>query len=214
MNKLFLLIVSLLIFSCSPSRFVQPLEKDQQALSFHMGGSLIDYSGLTIPVPLTSITYGNGLKENLTLYGSLHTTSLLFNNLHLEVGGLTKIKHQENWIPAISSALTLNYVSELTLGNTKLWPQMDANFYWNFKEQKHRLYVGCSAWIDPNLLNDNIGVIHPHLGYNRRIGKWQLGAELKFLASGYNNSKTFVPYKSLLGDYGATGFYLNITKPF
>ena len=214
MNKLFFLLVSFLIFYCSPSRFVQPLEKKQQALSFHMGGSLIDYGGLTIPVPLTSLTYGNGIKDNLTLIGSLHTTSLLFNNLHLELGGLTKIKSQENWMPAISSALILNYISELNEGDTKLWPQMDANFYWNFKEQKHRFYMGCSAWFDPNLFNDNIGVINPHLGYNRQVGKWQLGTELKFLAPGYNNSKTFVPYQSLLGEYGAAGLYFNITKPF
>lgn len=214
MNKLYIFIISLLFFSCSPSRFVQPLEKGQQALSFHVGGSLIEFGESTIPVPLTSIVYGNGIKENLTVFGSLHTTSLLFNNLQLEVGALTEIRSQENWIPAISSNLTLNYVSEISKGNAKVWPQIDGNFYWHLKKQKHRIYIGCSAWIDPNLLNDNIGVINPHLGYNRKIGKWQIGAELKFLASGYDNSKTFVPYKSLLGEYGATGLYLNITKPF
>lgn len=214
MNKLYLLTIAILIFACSPSRFIQPLEKDQQALSFHLGGSLIDYSGLTIPVPLSSITYGNGVRENLTLYGSLHTTSLLFNNLHLEVGGLTNLMIQDGWIPAISTSLTLNYVSEISQGNTKLWPQIDGNFYWSFKDQKHRVYSGFSTWIDPDLLNENFAVTNPHLGYNRKVGKWQLGIELKFLAPTYDNTKTFVPYESLLGKTGATGIYFNINKPF
>ena len=112
--------LALMAFSCAPSRFVEPLSKNQQAVSFNIGGSLIDYGGATIPVPLTSLTYAYGLSNKLTAFGSLHTTSLIFNNLQTEVGVLSQIRGQENYIPGLSSALALNYITELSLGNSKL----------------------------------------------------------------------------------------------
>lgn len=64
--------LALTVLSCAPSRFIEPLSKNQQALSFNIEGSLIDYGGTTIPIPLTSLTYAYGLSNNLTAFGSLH----------------------------------------------------------------------------------------------------------------------------------------------
>ena len=88
--------LALTVLSCAPSRFIEPLSKNQQALSFNIGGSLIDYGGTTIPIPLTSLTYAYGLSNNLTAFGSLHTTSLIFNNLQMEIGVLSQIRDQDN----------------------------------------------------------------------------------------------------------------------
>ena len=156
--------LALTVLSCAPSRFIEPLSKNQQALSFNIGGSLIDYGGTTIPVPLTSLTYAYGLSNNLTAFGSLHTTSLIFNNLQTEVGVLSQIRGQENYIPGLSSVLALNYITELSLGNSKLWPQIDGNAYWNLNNNKHRLHLGYSIWIDTDMIDENkIGIINPTL---------------------------------------------------
>lgn len=214
MNKTFLILL-ICISSCAPSRFVEPLDEGEQAVSFNVGGSLIEYGSLTIPVPLTSLTYANGLTEKLTVFGSLHTTSLVFNNLQAEVGALSLIRKQERWMPAFSSALALNFITELSEGNAKLWPQIDGNAYWHLNAKKHRLHLGYSIWIDTQMLDENrLGVINPHFGYSYRMKSYDLGAELKFLAPGVDNSKVFLPYQSIMGDRGATGIYLTLTKRF
>ena len=207
--------LALTVLSCAPSRFVEPLSKNQQAVSFNIGGSLIDYGGATILVPLTSLTYAYGLSNKLTAFGSLHTTSLIFNNLQTEVGVLSHIRGQENYFPGLSSALALNYISELSLGNSKLWPQIDGNAYWNLNNNKHRFHLGYSIWIDTDMIDENkIGIVNPHLGYTYKFKLWELGTELKFLAPSYDNTKVFLPYQSLTGDQGATGLYFNISKRF
>ena len=114
MNKYIIVLFILIISACAPSRFVQPLNEGEQRISFNIGGSLIDYNGTTIPIPLTSITYGKGISEKITAFGSLHTTSLLFNNFQTEVGVLSEFRKQQGWTPAFSSTLALNFVSELS----------------------------------------------------------------------------------------------------
>jgi len=214
MNK-GVLILLIYVSSCAPSRFIEPLNKGEQAVFFNVGGSLIEYADMTIPLPLTSLTYGNGLTEKLTVFGSLHTTSLIFNNFQTEVGVVSHIRNQERWIPALSSSLALNFITELSKGNGKLWPQIDGNAYWNFNANKHRFHLGYSIWIDTQMLDENrIGIINPHFGYTYKMKTYELGTELKLLAPGTDNSKVFLPYQSIMGDRGATGIYLTLTKRF
>jgi hypothetical protein len=215
MKKYFFLIFMAVLFSCGPSRFIQPLEEGKQAISVHLGGSLIDYNDVTIPIPLTSVTYANGLTDMVTVFGSVHTTSLFFNNLQLEVGVLSQFKKQEKWIPAYSSALVLNFITEMNEGNSKLWPQLDGNVFWHFMGHKNRLHIGYSFWIDPKMLDESkFAIFNPHIGYTRQIKNWNVGVELKFLAPTYDNSKLFIPYQSITGDRGANGIYLQVTKQF
>ncbi len=215
MYKYLICLLIITMSACAPSRFVQPLQEGEQAIGFNLGGSLIDYNGTTIPIPLTAITYGRGLKENLTVFGSLHTTSLLFNNLQLEVGALSQFMEQDGWKPGISSAIAFNFVTELSEGNPKLWPQIDGNAFWNFKDDKHTAYLGYSLWIDNKIMADNgIGVFNSHLGYTYHKGGWDFTTELKFLAPTFDNTKVFVPYQSIQGNQGATGIYFNASKRF
>ena len=69
----------LLFAACAPSRYIKPLEVGQHAVQVNFGGPVAKIPGIgAIPMPLTSVGYGYGLKNNLTLFGNLHTTSFLF----------------------------------------------------------------------------------------------------------------------------------------
>ncbi|MEI8137574.1 MAG: hypothetical protein WCH21_09655, partial [Bacteroidota bacterium] len=90
-----ILLVSL-FQNCAPSRFVKPLAKKQHAASFSFGGPIIKFSGAPIPIPFTTLAYGYGATNNITAYGSLHATSLLFGNLQSDLGTTIKIFEKEN----------------------------------------------------------------------------------------------------------------------
>ncbi len=61
-----LLLLSVYCTSCAPSRFVKPLAKGEQAINVAVGGPVITYSNLPVPLPLLSATYGYGIDSSLT----------------------------------------------------------------------------------------------------------------------------------------------------
>ena len=142
-----------------------------------------------------------------------YTTSLIFNNLQTEVGVLSQIRGQEiTYLDFICSSIK---VLRIIIRKLKTMASTDGNAYWNLNNNKHRLHLGYSIWIDTDMIDENkIGIVNPHLGYTYKFNLWELGTELKFLAPSYDNTKVFLPYQSLTGDQGATGLYFNISKRF
>ena len=67
-----LIFLFLIISSCAPSRFVEPLKKGQHAVALDVGGPLIEFGGLIIPTPLSSISYGYGIDSTKTVLRKFH----------------------------------------------------------------------------------------------------------------------------------------------
>lgn len=60
MTKIVASILTLVILvGCNPTRYVTPLKEKQVAITANLGGSLINYGGAPMPVPLTSIGAGD-----------------------------------------------------------------------------------------------------------------------------------------------------------
>ncbi|NBO61725.1 MAG: hypothetical protein EBU82_12320, partial [Flavobacteriia bacterium] len=80
------ILITVMLVACAPSRYVKPLTQGEHAVQVNVGGPIAKIPGIgAIPMPLTSVGYGYGLKNNLTLFGNLHTTSLLFGVGQLEL---------------------------------------------------------------------------------------------------------------------------------
>lgn len=216
-----ILIVLYLLNSCASSRFVEPLKKKEQVLAIDVGGPLIINGGITMPIPLSSLVYAKGVDTNLTLFGSLHFTSLLFSNLQTDFGATYRWYESNNkYLPSVSSSINGNMVWDFNDNKFKFWPQLDLNVYWNFGRKKHYIYAGVSNWwelagvrsqnrpqLDRWLANPQIGIVF-------KSEKWFYSLEAKFLAPSHDNTHLFVPYYSLLGDKGANGVYLGIGRKF
>ncbi|MBC8343207.1 MAG: hypothetical protein ISR55_00250 [Bacteroidetes bacterium] len=221
MRKLvyFVLIVSG-ISACAPARFIQPLEVKQHAVSFSLGGPLFNFSDMNIPAPLSSICYGFGLKDNLTLFGSLHTTSLAFGNFQSDFGATYKFLDQEKYKPNLSACAAGNLIFNFDEPNLHFWPQIDLNAYWEHGKNNSFFFVGISNWFElaAERAHDQPSTDHwllnPQLGYQWNTNSWSFHAELKFLAPGHSNEEVLIDFRSLTGNYGSTGLYLGVTKKF
>ncbi len=206
------------IISCAPARFVEPLQKKELALGANLGGPVISQGGLTIPIPLTAIEVGYGLDTNLTIHGGIHTTALLFGNLQMDAGVTYKLLNQQKFIPNISVNPGFNFIYDLGDKVSKFWPTLDINAYWNYGKRSSYLYFGFSNIFELSKTmalgqdQKQKWIFSPQIGHvlKTKREKWQFTAELKFLALNQDNSYTFLPYKSLTGSYGATGFYLGL----
>lgn len=206
--------------SCAPSRFVEPLEEKQWSVGGGLGGPVIEFGGGVLPTPITTVEVGYGLKKNLTVYGALHTTAILFGTGQVDLGATYQLVEQNEFIPNVSVSPGFNFAFSPSSHVANFWPTLDANAFWHHGERKNYVYVGINTYYELAstralgqtqqyhvLLNPQIGYV-----FRQKEHKWELFTEFKFLAPYVNNQSAFLPYKSLLGKNGATGFYLGFRK--
>jgi hypothetical protein len=207
----------LILTACAPARFVEPLQKKEIAVGTNFGGPVIN-QGITIPIPLTAIEIGYGLDTNLTIHGGLHTTALFFGNFQMDAGLTYKVLNQDRYIPNISVNPGFNFIYNFENKISKFWPTVDINAYWNYGKRNSYLYFGFNNMFElsKTMAHEQKQIqrwlFSPQIGHvlKTKNEKWQFTSELKFLALNQDNSYAFLPYKSLTGSYGETGFYLGL----
>lgn len=213
-------LVILLISSCAPTRFVEPLEKHESAVSANLGGPMIHFSGLVIPLPLSAITYGYGLDSNRTIFASAHTTALAFGVFQNEWGINQLVLKQQRLRPAVSCNLVANTAIDKWKKQFKFWPQVDINTYWHLKNQHRLIYTGISNWFElskyraHNELQPTHWIFNMQVGYRYTHNQWTYFVESKILAPTVSNQDLVVDYLKPWGQKGTAGIYLGILKKF
>ena len=209
-------LLAFLIGSCTASRFVEPLDKGEITAGFSFGGPVIGFAGAILPVPLANAEVGYGVDSNLTVVGGVQATSLYFNNLHIDAGVTYKVMNQKKYIPNVSVSPSFQFVYDFNDKLAKFWPVLDVNAYWNYGERRNYFYAGINNYFELSKTmaleqeQEHRWLFSPQIGHvvKGKKDNWQLTTELKFLGITHDNSYAFLPYKSLTGSYGATGFYI------
>jgi len=209
-----------LIWSCTPTRYVQPLEAGEWAVQGTFGGPLMKNFGPPIPVPFTTAGVGYGLREGTTVYGNLHLTSVLFGTAQVDAGVLQGILEPDGWRPGVSTSLGFNTAIDFHKGHFKIWPQWDANAYWRYGANENRIFVGANTWWEPKGFTkgteEGLQAIIPgiQVGHTfRGTGGWDKTLELSVRNVGKPSGDAVVDWAGL-GGAGAFGFHFSITKRF
>lgn len=218
--KFFLIFCIAICFTqCAPSRIVKPLKYKEQVAGLTFGGPVINFAGAPIPIPYTTLYYANGIGSNVTLFGSLHTTSLLFANLQTEIGATFDIyKFNKKFAITGSNALQVIY-NFRNNGKVKVWPSIDLNAYYHPKEKNSFVYGGLSSWIELNRFKAHqqtkTRTLVPNLqvGYQFVNTKFTHQVEMKYLGLGIANTPNVVDYIGLAGQ-GAFGIYYGVSYKF
>lgn len=205
--------------SCAPTRFVEPVAEHHYAVVASLGGPLITYSDLTIPMPLTALTAGYGYSQDLTVFGSLHTTALLFKDLQVDAGILQRLLDQDGLRPGISVSPVANFVIALRDGRAKFWPELDANLHWHYDHSGNLAYAGSTNWFELSATRAHDEPQEHHWIPSIQIGhifdgdNWQYTTELKYLAVGISNVPNVVEYHGI-AEHGGLAVYLALTRKF
>jgi len=219
--KPYAIFCSILLFiaaiSCAPVRTVVPLEKGETHVSASLGGPLIKFSGMVIPVPLTSVNVSYGLKENLTLNGALHTTSLLFGVIHLEATTTCAFHTYNSGNSGFSGTAGYYFMIDTWEGKSRLFPNLDLNAYTMYGEKKHLLYGSFTfLWdISQKKSGKFSDVIIPSftMGHTWKREKMNYSLELKYLSFLKSNMNIAVDYVSPT-HRGALGIQFGVTRKF
>ncbi len=211
----------LLLLSCAPTRFYKPLEKGEQAVTATFGGPLINIPNVApMPIPFTSLGYGRGISDKLTVFGSWQTTSSIFGVIHLDFGATQHLWKNEKM--GLSATLGGNFLVDIFKWEPSLYPQLSANYYYTYKQNQENnsmsdFYVGTENWFD---LRSNLAHEVPnsyrilwniHLGHTFRKNLWSYQIEVKLLAP-YLNNDVVVDYISPFGQRGGMGFYFGVQR--
>lgn len=238
MKHVFYLLIFFTLFfqSCGPSRFVDPLKKKENAISASIGGPMVKVPGVaTTPIPFTSLTYGRGLTDNITVFGSWYSTAAIFGTIQFDAGATMRIIESKNHKHGLSATGGFNFATDRWEWNSKIWPQLDANYYWKYnyrmQEQDDLLtkggtpranlfYAGIGTWYELSGTRSH-EVKQPtrvvpmlNIGHNLNGKKWTLTTEIKLIAPYSSNENIVVDYVSLTGKTGATGIYIGVTRRF
>lgn len=218
-NYILIFVVILILYSCAPSRFVKPLEKDQFAVTGNLGGPLIGFAGTTIPIPFTSLGAGYGISDHTTAFGNLHTTALAFGVVQVDAGLLHSFVSPKGIIPGISASAAANVMMDVFENNLKFFPQLDANAYWDYGRRNNFFYVGTSNWFDLASTRAHGEAQPQNWIFNLQAGhtfvrpRWNIALEAKYLAPFHSNQNVVVDYAAF-GQHGAMGAYLAIIRKF
>jgi hypothetical protein len=251
LNELFLKLSSIfllfLLYSCAPTRIVRPLKAGEDRWGISAGGPVIKYNDNVIPTPLATVTYAKGLNDSTTFFMGINATSLLFTNIQTEFGfcyNIYKKNKLKMFKDTVEFGISVNPVANVafhlngnlepatnayTLGNSgkplitgvKLWPQLDANCYWNYgKKRRNTLYFGINNWFEVNRkysYNENENapfvIVSPQLGniLTSKSGIWSFTTEIKYLAPYLSNQNLPIEYVKP-GKTGAIGFFIGVSK--
>ncbi len=213
------IVILIILNSCAPSRIVRPLDKGQKAINASLGGALIGFAGTTIPIPLTTVTYAQGVADKTTAFGSVHTTSLLFGIFQTDIGVCHRLYYNDSLRFGISVNPVINLAFDKWEKKFKCWPQADINFYWEIKPKKSFFYAGVENWFElaQKKAHDQNQQTHwifcPQIGYTYTRNKWNYNTEIKYIAPNISHTPNVVDYKGI-GGKGAIGVYISFTRKF
>ena len=206
--------------ACSSTRLVKPIEAKKFALGGDFGGAIIDFAGIKIPLPLTSITGAYGVDSSTSVYASLHTTALASGVIQLEIGGLRDIMRPKAQGFGVSVLPAAHLMISVLDGKTRFYPELDVNLHWTYSKKKTNFaYVSIPTWFDLNGMQaharPNKERIIPSiaLGHTFVTKKMRYSLEIKWLAPLSSNKDMVVGYNGI-GNQGALGAYFSVYRTF
>lgn len=211
--------VALLAVSCAPTRVIKPLEKGEKQVSANLGGAMIKFAGAPIPLPLTSVSYQQGIDTGLTLNTSLHMTSLAFGVIQFEAGLGINAYQSESKRFGVTVTPTINLMDDIWEKNFRIYPQLDAVTYWQYGQKSHLVYGGLGSWIELSKVKAHGEVqtneLLPYfmVGHQFNWTKWSFLTELKYMGFQHDNVYLVPDYISPTNK-GALGLYFGVGRRF
>ncbi|MEZ4721900.1 MAG: hypothetical protein R2813_08510 [Flavobacteriales bacterium] len=203
--------------ACNVTRVVKPLEKGEKAVSASIGGPGIIFSGAPIPVPLSSLSYSHGLDTGVTVSAGIHTTSLAFGVLQLDLALGVNAFQLDNEKFGVTLSPGLHFLMDTYKGYVRTYPQLDALCWWQYSEKPNLFYAGAGTWVElvkakpHNQVQQNELLPWVMIGHQFNRPKWAYTTEIKYLGMQHDTRDLVVDYISP-SHHGTLGFYFGVSR--
>ncbi len=212
-------LVAVFLWQCAPVRQVVPLPAEATEVRASLGGPVIHFAGAVLPIPFTSVGLDHGVRENLTVGGTIYPTAWLFGAFQVDAHVLYGLRSagQKCWQPGVSVGAALNYTIERWEWQQGFWPEVDLNLWWPMGSHS-LVYGGLSNWFELKKFraHDQPQPYHwiwnPHVGLQWGRGKRRFQLEMRMLAPFAPNDEVVVDYVKPWGRRGALGLYFAVGR--
>ncbi len=215
------ILIALTVFfsSCTAVRVVKPLEKGDTSIGLDIGGPIVSLAGAPLLVPMSSLNVAYGLKDNTTIFGGIHTTSMIFGVVQTDIGFLHQFNAQSNYLPSFTLGVSNHFTLDIWENNFKSLPQLDLNAYWHYKQKDNFVYASLQTLWDLSTTKahgvTNTDRIIPTFTIGHRFvrEKMSYSIEYKQLAFSASNQQITVNFVSPFTT-GASGLFFSISRTF
>ena len=203
MRSRLILVLSLPVATaCGVSRGVRPIGEGNGAIAVSAGGPVVDYIGVKLPLPLTTVGGVYGVSDRIDVHGGLHgTTPALFGLWGFELGaGALVLDQKHPAAPALMVDVNLNaFTGNLgdgdPQGGLRVFPEADLRASWAWSDAQHLSYTGPSAFFSTGPGNVTPAWV---LGQQFRMGRTDLSLEGRWIRPGADPT-------SVTADWGGIG---------
>lgn len=227
MSKSLLLLLfflnQLFFVSCGSVQSVRPLEKNQQALDFSLGGALFSNLGFPLPVPESTLGYRYGLGSERDLGLQVGLSSTLFGGVPLKIQIYQHFDLHPQWSLMFSAGLgtyvSLRPVNSRANGSLlQIFPKFDIFIVYHTLENNWTSYAGLENWFQLNRASESeflFPLIMPQLvlGQKLPLGLERWSLQFEALWSGFYRSwaDSTLEYTPTLG-LGVLGLRIGVQK--
>jgi hypothetical protein len=203
------LIVAFLFSSCSVTQPVRVINEGTTKAAVSIGGPFVPFGGLVMPIPYVNAGLIHGYTKNVTLTANLHATMAMLKNAAIDVGGATRLVHQDGWTPEVTARGQIYLFSDLQMiKNVRVFPIVSVNAS-RLVGESSLLYVGVDQLIQfdkPNYF------ISPFAGTQFPLSeRWSMQIELKWMASNINSEHGILRGTGAIGGHGDIALFFGFT---
>ncbi|WMJ75213.1 hypothetical protein RCC89_18890 [Cytophagaceae bacterium ABcell3] len=198
------------------------MEKKEKAVSFSVGGPLVNLPGhpyTFAPIPMTSFSGAAGIADDLTVFGGVNTTGLLFGVFNADVGMVKGLWKPKGMIPGLTISPIGNFMIDRWDWNFRFYPQLDLNAYWDYGDTGNFFYLGTTNWFDLREQSVhgeeryNYWVPGFHTGHTFTTPRMNYTLELKYMGPGADVERMALDFLSIRS-HGVWGFYFGVSRRF
>lgn len=209
-KRVFFSFLIILLIGCGSVATVRPLEPEERALSFSVGGPVATLPGIAdVPLPYSVLRYRWGILNRLEGHVGVHTTMAFFRTLGVDVGLSYLLLDQKKWQPALCVGVNPTaWINPFNPDGVGARPEAEAAASWYLSPQL-LLYIGAQAFFQ---LEEPYVPWAALIGTEVRIGKAiGLGIEVKWYAPLENSDFRVVNFPLSPADQGALGVVLGVS---
>jgi hypothetical protein len=170
------------------------LEQGQSAVTLSAGGPITEVGHLYIPLPLLSLSYHRGIRnDKLDWESGLHITQLLYGILHCDAGLNYRPWHSDRWYPGAIITPKIFFMTDFSPSSVRVYPDLSLTFPWRLY-QNFYIYTGienffeCSSTREDGNTQKNHWLIAPFAGMDIGNDRALFQLELKVYTPNLENT--------------------------
>lgn len=204
----FVVYIAIIASGCGITQPVRPIEEGKTELIASLGGPVIPVGETAFPLPYLNVGLLHGIKQNLTLYGNVHVTALLFKDVGLDAGFSSRLLPEKGVRPEIAFNGKVYFFWDAFRGSTtRLYPSGTVTASLRIGEQS-LLYGGADNLYQ---FTNSTLYVSPFIGYQFAISDgMQMQLESKWLAMNHDTRHGIFEGLGSIGGKGNIGFYIGL----